>query len=73
VYFFNTLLQKVDRQADLDNSDAVDQLCVVCIMMVTEMTVDEAFKVLSVWNKLLGIQNRTLWYLTADLMSALLE
>jgi len=35
--------------------DDIDQLRVICVKMVTKMmTVDEAFKVLAVCNKLLG-------------------
>jgi len=55
VYFFNTLLQAVDHYADFDNPDAVDQLRVVCVKMLTEMmTVDQALKVLGVRNNSWG-------------------
>jgi len=61
VYFFKTLMQTVNHHADFDNSDAVDERRVTCIIIVTKkMTVNEAIKALGVRNKLLGSQKRTL-------------
>ena len=67
MYFLYTLLQALDRDADLDNPDSVDELRVVSVEVATQIvTVDDVIQVFSISNKLLGTENRTLWYRTVN-------
>jgi len=62
MYFLYTLLQSLDRDADLDDPDSIDKLCVFCVEMATQMvTADKVIKVFGI-GKLLGTENRTLWH-----------
>ena len=55
MYFLYTLLQSLDGSADLDTSDAIDQLRVVRVKVATQMVaVDEVNQVIDLGNKLLG-------------------
>ena len=66
MYFLYTLLQALDRDAYLDNPDSVDELRVISVEVATQMvTVDDVIQVFSLSNKLLGTENRTLWYRTS--------
>ena len=69
MYFLYTLLQALDRNADLDDPDSIDELRVVSVEVATQMvTFDEVIQVCSISNKLLGTENRTLWYQTVSLV-----
>ena len=67
MYLLYILLQSLDRDADLDNPDSIDELRVVSVEVATKMvTVDDVIQVFSISNKLLGTENRTLWYPTVN-------
>ena len=67
MYLLYTLLQALDRNADLDDSDSIDKLRVVSVEVVTLIvTVDDVIQVFSISNKLIGTENRTLWYRTVN-------
>ena len=51
MYFLCTLLQALDRDADLDNPDSVDELRVISVEVATQMvTVDDVIQVFSIIN-----------------------
>ena len=61
----NILLPTLDRDADLDNPHATNQLRVVHVEVATRMVaVDEVTQVFRIGIKLLGTENRTLCYRT---------
>ena len=61
MYFLYTLLQALNRDADLNDPDAIDELRVVSIEVATQMvTDDKVIQVFSISNKLLRTENRTL-------------
>ena len=67
MYFLYTMLQALNRDADLDDPDAIDELRVVSIEVATQMvTDDKVIQVFSISNKLLRAENRTLWYRTVN-------
>ena len=67
MYFLYTLLQALDRDADLDDPDAIDELRVVSVEVATQMgTDDKVIQVFGISNELLGTENRALWYLTVN-------
>ena len=58
MYFLYTLLQALDRDADLDDPDSIDELRVVSVEVATQMmTVDKVIQVFGISNKLLGTEN----------------
>ena len=68
MYFFYTLLQSLDRDADLYDPNSIDELRVVSVEVATQMvTVDiKVIQVCSISNKPLGTENRTLWHQTVN-------
>jgi len=67
VYFIYTLLQSLDRDADLDDPNSIDELRVVGAAVVTQMmTANNVIQVFSISNKLLG--TRTMWHRTVNLI-----
>jgi len=61
VYFLYTLLQSLNRDANLDDPDSIDKLRVICLEMATQMvTAYKDIKVFGIGSKLLGTENRTL-------------
>ena len=59
MYFLYTLLQALDRDADLDDPDAIDELRVVSVEVATQMvTDDKVIQVFGISNKLLGTENQ---------------
>ena len=67
MYFLYTLLQALNRDADLNDPDAINELRVVSIEVATQMvTEDKVIQVFSISNKLLRTKNRTLWYRTVN-------
>ena len=59
MYFLYTLLRLLDRVADLDNPDAIDELRVVRIEVATlVLAVDKVIQVTQYSNKLLGTENK---------------
>ena len=67
MYFLYTLLQALNRDADLNDLDAIDELHVVSIEVATQMlTDDKVIQVFSISNKLLRTENRTLWCRTVN-------
>jgi len=46
MYFLYTMLQSLNREADLDDPDSIGKLRVVCVDMATQMaTADKVMKV----------------------------
>ena len=54
MYFLYTLLQALDRDADLDDPDSIDELRVVSVEVATQMvTVDKVIQVFSILRQFL--------------------
>ena len=67
MYFLYTLLQALNRDADLNDPDAIVELRVVSVEVVTQtVTDDKVIQVFSISNKLLRTENRILWYRTVN-------
>jgi len=49
MYFLYTLLQSLNRDADLDDPDSIDKLRVLCVKTATQMvTADKVMKVFGI-------------------------
>jgi hypothetical protein len=70
----NILLHSVDGYADLGKPGTADQLCIICVKMVAELTaINQTRQIISVGNKALLPAHRSLWHGTVDdMMSGLL-
>jgi len=74
MYFLYTLLQSLNRDADLDDSDSIDKLRVVCVEMATQMvTADKVIKIFGIGSKLLGTENRAVYSIWLGSLSFMLE
>lgn len=61
------MLHYVDGYIDLDKPSTVDQLCVICIKIMAElMAIDQTRKIISVGNKALRPEYRSLGHGTVD-------
>ena len=63
----NALLHSVDGYINLRKPSTVNLLCIICVKMMAElMAIDQIRKIISIGNKAMRPEHRSLWHGTID-------